>query len=198
MKIDCTTAAVDNDFICHLSEANLPENTLIEKLKIIFSELGFTAIIHPMVYDNEVMHSKERIKLLFSEKIIQKVEFSEIFEDDDSKKAYYIMLVKELFKSLYRGDVLDIADENILEFWRRRMSLGEIHSIAMCLTCGCNIFLSDDDDSKKLLRIIKNKFRNSIKVYDREELIEKHLLEGETTIPRDIRKSLSHKVSQRQ
>lgn len=195
MKIDSTSVVTDNDFINHLSETKLPEETLIEKLKTIFSELGIVAIVHPLVYDNEVMHSNKRTALLFFKKVIQKVEFSDIFQGDETKKTYYIMLIKEIFKTFKGGKSLPISDEKILTSWLRQISLGEIHSIAMCLICDCNIFLSDDGDSKKLTQIIQDKFPNSIEVYNREELIDKHLLEGKTTIPRNVRRSLSHKIS---
>ena len=74
-----------------------------------------------------------------------------------------------------------------------RSSLGEVHSVATCLTCGCGIFLSDDNDSKMLQRFIAEKSIGKISVYNRKELVDMHLDQGGTKLPRKVRQSLTHR-----
>ena len=193
MQINTSTAATDNDFISHLAETKLPIEKLTSILRIVFSELELTAIMHPLVYEKELVHSNERIKTFFTENIVQKVEFADIFQEDDTKQKYYIFLLKELYKSLRDDELIRMPDKQLLTYWKSRSCLGEIHSAAMCLICGCNIFLSDDGDSKKLADIIKSKFPNSINVYNRKDLIDKHLQEGVTKYPSNTRSKLTHK-----
>ena len=56
-------------------------------------------------------------------------------------------------------------------YWIAGKSLGEIHPVSMRLICGCGIFLSDDDDSKYLKRIVDEDMLGSIEVYDRKEIL---------------------------
>ena len=192
MQIDRTTAVVDNDFINHLADSKISENDLLSALACIFSELELVAVIHPLVFSKEVFIEKVRVKLLFDKNIIQKAGFSDIFSDDSEKELYYYYLVEELYYSL-TGEKLPASGRQIQLYWKRGISLGEVHSLSMCLVCGCGLFLSDDHDAKRLRDYIKLKSIGSISVYDRTELINKHLKEGKTQLPRTTRKSLAHK-----
>ena len=194
MVIDAHTAAVDNDFVNHLIECKLPDSQLISDLQTIFSDLNLTAIMHPLVYENELLIDKHRVALLFSESVIHKVEFNDIFQGNPEYKAYYFYLIEELFHSL-RGESFPVSGDQILTYWVRQQSLGEVHSISMCLTCGCGIFLSDDWDSKRLKRYIDRIALGSIEVYNRQELVSKHIEEAEKSLPRSDRQSLTHGIS---
>lgn len=146
MQIDTHTAVVDNDFVNHLAESHLVNERLVDVLKVIFSELGLTAVMHPLVYQKELLQDNVRIRLLFKNNVIEKAEFSYIFQDDSARKNYYIYLVKNLYRA-FSGKELPVSGESVLSYWVRHASLGEIHSVSMCLVCGCGIFLSDDKDS---------------------------------------------------
>lgn len=191
MHLDSNTAVIDNDFIGHVTDSHLTDDTLSKTLSVIFSELGLFVVVHPLVYDNEVQQEKPRIQLLFQKKLLSVADFSDIFLNDPDRKAYYLYLVKELYHGLY-GRCFPFCDEEILTRWIRRQSLGEIHSISMCLVCKSGIFLSDDGDARRLKSFIERKSMGSISIYNRSELVDRHMQEGITKIPRLERKSLTH------
>lgn len=131
--------------------------------------------------------------MLFDRGIVAKAEFSDIHQNDDSKKAYYAYLVENLYRAI-SGDALpaSLSSESLFARWLSRSSLGEVHSVATCLTCGCGIFFSDDSDSKRLQHFITEKAIGTINVYNRKELIDKHLAQGGAKLPRKVRQSLTH------
>lgn len=194
MHINEQTAVIDNDFINHLVESGLDDERLVVNLRTAFSELKLSAVMHPLVYEKELLKGNSRIDKLFSMSVVEKAEFEDIFQGDSGRKAYYLFLVKNLYRSLM-GEPLPVSDEKILSYWVRKHSLGEVHSVSMCLVCGCAVFLSDDGDSKALKRIVENQTMGKIEVYNRQEFFDKHLSEGETRIERKERRSLTHSVS---
>lgn len=191
MTLDAHTAVVDNDFINHLVESRLDDTRLIAVLNIVFSDLGLTAVVHPLVYDNEVMHNHVRTKLLFQNQTVQKAEFSDIFQGDANKQAYYIFLVTQLYRKL-TGKVLPVSGNAVLSYWVRKNSLGEVHSISMCLICQSGIFLSDDGDSKELKKCVEQMALGKVDVYNRAEFFDKHMNEGINKIARTEKRSLTH------
>lgn len=191
MLLDSKTAVVDNDFINHVCESRIDDNRVISILTTMLSELDLTAAIHPLVYDKEVLKTNLRIMNLFHKNIIYKATFTDIFQRNTTKEAYYSYLVRELYRSI-SGEEFPPEPNMVMYYWKTQSNLGEVHSISMCLVCGCGIFLSDDSDSKKLQAYIKKKSLGSINVYNRSELIDKHMKEGSTTFPRTERKSLAH------
>ena len=194
MKIDEQTAVVDNDFTNHLAEAHLDDDQLVELLHTLFSDLDIMFAIHPLVYQYELRQDLPRIRLLFDRGVVAKAEFADIHQNDDGKKAYYTYLVENLYRAI-SGDALpaSLSDESLFTCWMSRSSLGEVHSVATCLTCGCGIFLSDDNDSKMLQRFIAEKSIGKISVYNRKELVDMHLDQGGTKLPRKVRQSLTHR-----
>lgn len=190
MILDAKTAVVDNDFVNHLIESKLHDARLIAVLDIVFSDLDLSAVMHPLVYEKELLHEKERVKLLFQKAILRKAEFTDIFENDASK-AYYIFLVTQLYRAL-TGRALPVSGDDVLTFWIRKNSLGEVHSVAMCLVCGSSIFLSDDGDSKVLKAHVERMSIGKINVFNREEFVQKHMLEGESKLSRKEMRSLAH------
>ena len=195
MTLDVNTAAIDNDFIGHLVEAHLDDDRLTCLLNIIFSELSLSIVMHPLVYEHELLKDKPRITMLFNQGIVNKAEFADIHQNDPVKKSYYAFLVENLYRDL-RGEPLPLSGEDIFTRWLRRVSLGEVHSVAMCLTCGCGIFLSDDGDSKILQNIIKDKAIGNVCIYNRKELVDVHLERGKTKLSRKERLSLAHSKSE--
>lgn len=190
MQIDGSTAVVDNDFIIHLVESRLEDDVLLSSISHIFDDLGLTALIHPLVYEKELPQDNVRVKLMLHRSIIQRVQFSDIFQNDE-QEAYYYFLVQELYHARTGRD-FPVSGKDIQVYWKRRDSLGEVHSISMCMVCGCGIFLSDDSDSKWLGSYVRNRAMGSIAVYNRTELVDKYLEVGGTPISRSVRKSLTH------
>lgn len=184
------TAAIDNDFINHIVEAEIPDEILIKDVCAAFNGLNVTAVINPFVYMHEVSTDK-RTALLFEKKIIQKIESDTIFSQNKGAKNYYIYLIEQLYHSL-KGSTLPVKGEEVLTFWRRRYSLGEIHSLAMCVICNYGIFLSDDKDSICLKRILKQKFKRRIRVHNRKDFFENVAKKSDVQIPRNERRSLTH------
>ena len=188
MTIDERSAVVDNDFAGHLADSKLNDARLIELLNIAFSKSELTAVMHPLVYEKELLKTNRRIMLLFQALIFQKAEFNDIFQNDSGKRTYYILMVKELYKAL-TGKVLDASGDKVLSHWVRKSSLGEVHSLSMCLVCNCGIFLSDDSDSKKIQDYIENKVLVKLNVYDRTEFLDERLQDEAS---RSERRSLTH------
>lgn len=191
MLLDYKTAAIDNDFINHVFESNLEDDKIVRMLTTVFAELGLTPVMHPLVYDKELMKDKTQIINLFQQGVVYKVTFGDIFQNTPAKEAYYSYLVKELYHYI-TGTSFPGTTDSVLTFWKTQHSMGEIHSISMCLVCGCGIFLSDDGDSKKIQSYVIRKSLGKIDVYNRTELIDKHLNEGITKFRRVERKSLTH------
>ncbi len=191
MQIDNTSALVDANFINGLGESNLSCEILIERLKTIFREIFLKAIVHPLIYDNELLNKGEKMTRLFSENVIFRTSFDEIFSGEQPKIDYYSMVIEELYYKI-NGEKINTYNKGILNFWCSEKNLGEIHSLATCLICDCVVFLSDDGDSSELSNYIKDKYKKYINIYNRLELIDKHLREGSTKITRSERRSITH------
>ncbi len=86
---------------------------------------------------------------------------------------------------------LHIGKESVFTYWKRQSSLGEIHSISLCIITGCGVFLSDDNDSQYLANIIKNQFMQEISVYSRSDIADKMKEQG--LLNSNKRKVFAHK-----
>ncbi len=197
-EINSRSAAIDNDFINHLAETRIEDDKLVCILGKLFSAVEMEAIMHPLVYDNELPKNNQRVMRLFQDEVVHRVDFSDITGDIDAKKQYYAFLVKNFYFELL-GEEFPESDERIPYHWKARSSLGEIHTCAMCLLCGCLIFLSDDRDSRELARIIEQKNMCSIKVYNRKALIKDYKARNlgndeENYISRDDLHALGHAI----
>lgn len=170
MNITSNSAAIDADFLNHIVEINRPAPEIAKILSKILSALGVVAVIHPLVREKEIKLQPDKVKHLLSNSVILSPSFKDIFQDDASKKDYYKLLVRELYRKL-SGNILDTGDQDVLTYWITGKSLGEVHSVSMCLICGCGIFLSDDNDSKYLKKIVEADRLGSIDVYDRKEIL---------------------------
>lgn len=169
MKIDASSAAVDNDFLNHIAETKLPREDIVRILAEVFSGLRVSGIIHPLVFEKEVLSSDSTISYIFEQGIIGQPPFEDIFGCDKNKEKYYCYLIPELFKSLTGQAFPD--PQNVCTYWVRQQSLGEIHSVGMCLICNCGVFLSDDNDSKALRNIVEAHSLGRINVYNRSDAI---------------------------
>lgn len=190
MTIDNHSAAIDTDFIGHVIKMDRPIEEIARIWQEIFMTLEISAIIHPLVYKFEIDHENKKLSAFLGKGLIDKPSFDDILQKDESKKAYYKYLVLELYR-LLTGDSLS-EDIDVFTYWCRQKSLGEVHSMSMCLICGCGMFMSDDGDSKNLSRIIKQQTLGEINVYNRKELIEKYKENGTVNLQRPDIRSFSH------
>lgn len=181
--------AIDNDFLNHILETELEESVLIKTLNELLSFFNVQAIIHPLVFKYEVPENK-KVKTVFNEGFISKVEFENIIKNDDEKK-YYIFLIRMLYRALL-GKQLEFSDDEIFNRWIRKESLGEIHSVSMCLVCDFGVFLSDDGDAKKLKEYIEKNFIGTIDIYNRKQMFEKYKESGGSAISRTERNRMCH------
>ena len=193
MTIDIHSAAVDADFISHVTEIERPIAGIAALLAAVLAGADLNALIHPLVYAHEILRDDERVQQLFSSGIIGQLSFSDIFLGDPARESYYKYLIPELYGILHADEPFP-KDVDILTYWKRRMSLGEIHSVAMCLICGCGIFLSDDGDSKVLARTVRQRTLGEIKVYSREEILAISQENANPKLPRKDRKAFSHAI----
>ena len=185
--LDENCACVDTDFLIHVAETKCAAIDLLKYLAIAFEKLGLCGVMHPLIYEKELPQDMPIIQQVFEDQIIQVVDLDSLFsvEDGESKKAYYSLLVPELFKRL-TGQNFPVED--IFNEWKRNCSFGEVHSIALCLVFGCCLFLSDDSDSKRLRKFIDSDL-GSVEVLTREDFFNSPELK---IIPRTIRRQLAH------
>lgn len=194
MEINNHTAIVDNDFTNHLVDCHLTDQQLVNNLNAMFSELNLAAVMHPLVYDKELLKDKARVKLLFETNVFSKAEFADIFQGSSAKKLYYIQMVRNLYHVL-TGDNFPFNGEDVLTQWIRKKSFGEVHSFATCLLCGCGVFLSDDGDSKTLKQNLDRATASKVEVYSRQEFMDRFMAEGKTKFNRRERQALTHSSS---
>lgn len=194
MQLNEHTAIVDNDLTNHLADCHLPDQQLVDDLNTMFSELALSAVMHPLVYEKELLKDKARIRLLFDKQVFSKAEFSDIFQGSTARKTYYIQMVRNLYHSLM-GEDFPADGEDVLTHWVRKKSYGEVHSFATCLLCGCGIFLSDDGDAQTLRRNLHSATIWTVEVYSRQDFMDKFMANGITKLRRRDRQALTHSSS---
>ena len=176
MSIDKNSAAVDNDFINKVAQIRTGTMSPEDMLREIFSALQIHGIMHPLVYEKELLKEAPGIKAIFDKNVVEYVSFDDIFQGDEGKRAYYMFLVPELYNALMGKKFPE--DKDVFTFWIRQNSLGEIHSVSMCLVSECAVFLSDDGDSKALKNIVNQRAMGAIEVFNRNEIVEKYQASG--------------------
>lgn len=185
------TAAVDADFVIHTAQIKREPVETAKILSRVLTAMGLCAVVHPLVYQNELDRENDVISNLFLENVLRNLEFDDIFQGNREKEAYYQYLVPELYHHL-KGEVLPLpAGENVCTYWKRQASLGEIHSVAMCLICEFGLFLSDDRDSKALRQIVKQKMLMEITIYNRQEVLEQ--CKAECGLSRKDQRAFAHR-----
>ena len=193
MVLNEKTVAVDTDFINHIADTRMNIDDIIENIKKLLEHFDVVAVIHPLVYQHEIDTSNTRLAKMFSEEVVHILELSDIFTGDPGERQYYIYLVREFYNSL-RGESLSFSDDQIFTSWIRMRSLGEIHSVSMCLICGTGVFLSDDGDSKKLKTIVQQRQLGEIYVYNREEMKDEYRNTGGSSVSRKVLHKLTHEA----
>lgn len=193
MIISSNEALVDNDFICKISSCNLSPDEIYDDMKEALTELNVNAVMHELVKKNELDISCEAVNKtviqgLFNKGIITEISFQDIFNGDNAKKTYYENWVQDFFCHLNFESMPAGCD--VFTYWAAKKSLGEIHSLATCLICGCGIFLSDDSDSRILATYILDKNLGQIKVISRNKLFNEDPIKAKFN--RHARQALIH------
>ena len=198
MVIDEGSTVIDNDVINRIAEMDKSCEEMADIVRAVFQALKLDVIIHPLVYKNEVMHTDGKTAYLFDQKLIAVPETEDIYQSDPTKKAYYERVVRELFyrlngrqldEAFKRADQKEAPKVDVFTDWKRGISLGEIHSLGMCLVCGCKLFLSDDSDARKLRKDIEDSAMGAVEVLSRRDIAER-LPEG--VLVRRDRKAFAH------
>ncbi|MCM1233998.1 MAG: hypothetical protein NC489_28160 [Ruminococcus flavefaciens] len=186
------TAAVDTDFILHIAEINRPPERIAEILDLVLTALDVCAVIHPLVYAKELDCAKPAVSALFTAGVIRPLAFEpDIFQGDNAREVYYRYLVPELYRRLTGDNFPEGVDE--LTYWKRKSSLGEVHSVAMCLICGFGLFLSDDRDTMALKQIVEQQMLGQIEIYNRQEVLDR--CSEDCDIPRADRRAFAHRAN---
>lgn len=193
MELNEKTVAVDTDFINHIADTKMDIEDIITNVKKMLDAFTMIAVVHPLVYENEIDKSNVRLNKMFDQKVVEILKLSDIFTGDATEIQYYTFLVKEFYFSLL-GEQLPFSDNEVLTKWIKMRSLGEIHSVSMCLLCGTSVFLSDDKGSKELKRIVEQKNLGEIQVYNRIELREIYINKGDSGISRTNLRKLTHEI----
>lgn len=188
---ELSTAAVDADFVIHIAQIKRPPVEAAEILSRVLTAMELCAVVHPLVYQNELDKENDVISNLFCEHVLKDLKFDDIFQGNRGKEAYYQYLVSELYRHLKGESFPLLKGQNVLTYWKHQASLGEIHSVAMCLICEFDLFLSDDRDSKALKQIVKQKMLREITIYNRQEVLEQ--CKAECGLSRTDRRAFAHK-----
>lgn len=167
--LDSNYALIDNDFLNHAIETKLDEKSKCDLLNSIFDVLKKDPVIHPWISDYEVMWENKTVKNVVSKTKIQKATWDDIHGNQMAQKKYYEILFKELFKKTHGSP---ISANDIFTYCVKKQSLGELHNISACMICGCNLILSDDEDTKRFKKMISQTMTCDFEVYTRDELAE--------------------------
>lgn len=187
-----SNVAIDNDFLGHLIDIKgRPDllNLIIE----FFNVMGVSPEMHPLVYTEECVPNQKAItKNLFEDGVV-KVSNFDIITSDPSRKMFYEMQVKKVYRS-FMG--VEYPCSNVCNDWKSRMSLGEVHTTVFCVMVGYDCFLSDDNDvASKLSSIINRIMSKPIQVKNRLACCEyiRQLPSGTHNLKRNDLRALAHR-----
>lgn len=170
------TALIDCDFLMKISEVRKNPIEINNLIRRAFDGASIDVMIHELVKANELMVNScsDVVKYIFSCNTISTLLIKDILLDDNKKK-YYDYCIRQMFFQVHHRA---FPSDNIFT-WYSQSSLGEMHSIAACLVGDFSIFLSDDSDSSKIYRLIKeNGAIDSVKIYNRKDFFDDILPSG--------------------
>ena len=182
-------AMLDNDFWCKIWEINFQESEKIRIIEQVSRNLNKRFIMHTLVYNNELLE-KYKVKPIFDDGIVVIAQKEDILQEDSTLEEYYRRTFEDLYFELTGNSLYNGNYTNIWEEWIHGKSLGEVHCITTCCICECDLFLSDDEDSKTLSKLVKNIHDITVHVWTREEMLYEISKEG---LNKRIRRSIGHK-----
>lgn len=172
IEINERTALIDTDFLVHVSEIEWDYKTKVQTINGVFNELQINVAVHPLVYKNEILPCNKTIEGFFNDGLVSRPMFEDFFGSNDEQRDYYAFVVQELHSRITGSRDL-LVGQDIFTFWKKKCSLGEVHSIALCITCGCGMFLSDDKDSKDIANKAHDYCPDTLKIYNRNDVMDK-------------------------
>ena len=137
-------ALVDNDFMHKIASLSMDDKEWMTLMKKFFEELNCTAGVHSLVYTHEMLDEsapelgKKRIKELVKLKTLLIQDLPTLLADDNLR-IYY----KHVFEEISNDFLGQVPVTDIYVEWKHGHSLGEIHSISMCILFEFGIFLSE-------------------------------------------------------
>lgn len=189
--LDSRCALVDNDFFNQIIIIKRNKKDICSILSNIFEALGKTPMLHPWISEYEALFHNDIIDAIFDNSIITKSTWPDIHRGDKSRELYYSLMFRDFYKKVY-GVPLDVALD-IYTYHIAGQSLGEIHNITACICCGCNLILSDDNDTINFKRIISQTVICDFEIYNRADLVEQ-IRAFDNTLKRADLKAFSHGI----
>lgn len=180
---------VDNDFLGKILEINFDEQEKTRIIKQVFLNLGKRPIVHALVYNNEML-DKHKNAQVFVQGVVEIAKKDDILQGNSTLEEYYRKTFEDLYFELTGASVYDNYFTNIWEHWTKQKNLGEVHSITTCCVCECDLFLSDDDDSKILSSVVENLHNITIRVWTRDEMLQIIEKQG---LNKKVRSALGHR-----
>ena len=158
-------AAIDNDFLTHFAGTNGERDQVCALIQDFFQSLNVTPQMHELVWQREVRQDDPVIRQLIANQTVQIQTIVQKLQGNPQKARYYEMLVKSVYRELYGEEYpCDVFTQ-----WKYQQSLGEIHSIIMCMFLNYVCLLSDDKAARKLQWVMKSKAGRDIPIYSRED-----------------------------
>lgn len=188
MIIDNNNLFVDTDALTKLTEIKKPADEVTHLINKLFKKINKKALLHPLVYGNEVFTDRHILLQLIKQKTIEVPTIEDVYSNDDVKKQYYIMYVSEFYNML-NDQTIPVDGDDVLKYWKAKESLGESHAIAACVLNECDLFLSDDSDSKTLEKMIEKRQMGTLHVYNRSEIVN---FDGAAELSRAEKRLITH------
>ncbi len=160
-------AAIDNDFLNHLLEIKGSPD-LAGLIRRFFKALDVSTFMHPLVYNKEAIIESNKIRdALVKDNTIDVPNLSDLWKNQNGGKKYYEMMVRGIYKN-FTG--LEYPCDDVINGWKSRCSLGEVHTVVACAFLMCDCFLSDDKKaSRELQEIVLRILNRPIKIFNRQD-----------------------------
>jgi len=181
-------AAIDTDFLNHLAGIRDIDDVYALIVRF-FCAMDVKVIMHPLVYKHEKSPtSNPIIDKLFTEGIITVPTMQDILEAKPGGRLMYEGMVTQVYGD-YTGKKYPLSD--VCSGWQKGCSLGEVHSVVMCVFLDCEYLFSDDMDAvRHLCKIMKMQTQTSVDVLNRKMCGEK--IKGSDIITGKERRLLSY------
>lgn len=157
---------IDNDFLSHLVEIT-GYSDLYTLIVDFFDAMKVSVEMHPFVYEYETQpYQSDLTKKLFTNEIIKISDFA-IIKNSSAKKSYYETMVKQIYYE-FTGKAFPCKD--VCSEWKKRCSLGEVHTVVFSVMVGMDCFLSDDKEVSRCLgEIVQRIMSKPIEIKNRKE-----------------------------
>lgn len=160
---------IDSDFLFHLTQIKKADD-LLDLIVRFFEHLDILPHMHPLVYENEIQTQSDIILKLFDKKVVQITNEFEAIKNDENKRLYYEIQVKQIYMD-FTGE--RYPNDDIFNGWTSGKSLGEVHTVVYSAFLNYTCFLSDDNQvSRDLGDIVKRRMSVPIKVMNRKDCVE--------------------------